>query len=126
MPEELQSYLSQLLDAITSKTKSQRRSINRELKFTQKERKAASVVFVAMCCDTSDDAIGVLAQISEIRKDKIDPEHVEIGEHQTAIKKKDLAFQFDTGAVTADFTKTTEERHRNWCPLGVSNLRGFL
>jgi hypothetical protein len=79
-----------------------------------------------MCCDASDDAICVFAQVGEIRKDKIDPEHVEVREHQTAIKKKDLAFHLDTRTVTADFTQTAEERHRNWRPLRVANLRGFL
>jgi hypothetical protein len=79
-----------------------------------------------MCCDTSDDAIGVLAQVGEIRKDKIDPEHVEVGEHQAAIEKKDLAFHLDTRAVPTNFAKTPEECHRNWRSLRVANLWGLL
>ncbi|CAB4612780.1 unannotated protein [freshwater metagenome] len=75
------------------------------------------MVFVTVSCDTSDDAVGVLTQVGEVRQDKVDPEHVEIGEHQSAVKKKDLAFHFDTRTVAPDFTETAEECDRNWRSL---------
>ena len=56
----------------------------------------------------------------------VDAEHVEVGEHQAAIEKKDLAFHLDTRAVPANFAKTPEECHRNWRSLRVANLWGLL
>ena len=111
------------LDAIPGKTKSECRSVNRKLKFAQQERQTAGVIFVTMGGNATNDAVGVFAQVSEIGKYEIDPEHVEIREHQPAVKEKDLPFQFDTCAVPSNFAKTAEEGDRNWRSLRIANLR---
>ena len=70
------------------------------------------MIFVAMCRDTTDDPVGVLAQIGEIGEDEIDAQHVEIGEHQATVKKQDLPLDFNTRTVPANFTQTAEEGDR--------------
>ncbi|CAB4372830.1 unannotated protein [freshwater metagenome] len=76
-----------------------------------------------MCGNTTDDPVGVFAQIGEIGKDEIDAQHVEIREHQATVKKKDFPIDFYTRTVTADFTEPAEEGDRYRRSLGIAHGR---
>ena len=52
----------------------------------------------------------MLAQPGEVGKHEVDPEHVEIGEHDAAVEQHDLVVDLDRGAVATDLAETAEER----------------
>src|SRR5690606_8013467 len=41
---------------------------------------------------------------------EVDPEHVEVGEHEPAVDEDDLVLELDGGAVAADLPEAAEER----------------
>ena len=98
-----------LLDAVAGQAEGERRAVDRERQLAQQERQAADVVLVAVGGDAAVDAVGVLAQVGEVGQHQVDPEHVEVGEHQPAVDEHDLAVELDAGAVAPDLAEAAEE-----------------
>ena len=49
-------------------------------------------------------------QVGEVGQHQVDPEHVEVGEHQAAVDEHDAVVDLDAGAVPPDLAETAEER----------------
>jgi hypothetical protein len=58
---------------------------------------------------TTHDAVGVRAQVGEVREHEVDAGHVGVGEHETAVDDDDPAVDFEAEAVPADLSEPAEE-----------------
>ena len=68
------------------------------------------MVLVAVGGDAADHAVGVLPQPGEVGEDEVDPEVLELGEHQPAVEQQELVLALDDHAVAADLAEAAEER----------------
>jgi hypothetical protein len=71
------------------------------------------VILMPVRGDAADDALRVLAQVREVRQHEVDPEHVDVREHEPAVQQEDAAVDLDAGAVPAYLAEPTEECDRD-------------
>ncbi len=79
------------LDPVAGQAEGQRRAVDRQAHLAQQELDAADVVLVAVRGDEAVDALGVLAEVREVRQHEVDAVHVGTGEHQPAVDEQDPA-----------------------------------
>ena len=98
-----------LFDAVAGEAKGERRAVDRDREVAQQEGEPAGVVLVRVGQEDAFDPIGVLAQVREVGEDEVDPRHVGLGEHETAVDDQDAALDLQAHAVAPDLTEPTEE-----------------
>jgi hypothetical protein len=72
------------------------------------------MVFVAVRCNTSFNAICVFTQPREVGQHQVDAVHVGIGEHESAVNEQQAIVLLDDHAVSADLAETAQEDNANW------------
>ena len=58
--------------------------------------------------DNRLDLIPIFDQISNIRNDKVNAQHILLWEHQSGVNDKNLIIHTDGGHILSDFTKTAQ------------------
>ena len=102
-----------LLDAVPGQAQGERRAVDRERQLAQQVREPADVVLVPVGGDAADHAVGVVAQPREVREDQVDPEVLELREHEPAVEEQQLVVLLEDHAVAADLAQAAEERDRD-------------
>jgi hypothetical protein len=68
----------------------------------------ADVVLVAVRDDDAAQLVFVLEQVSYVRYEKVDSQHLVLGEHHAAVDDEDVFAVFDGHHVLADFAEAAE------------------
>ena len=65
-------------------------TIDRKFQFAQQKLQSANMVFVAVCCNATNDAIFVFNKKREVRQHQINSVHVCIWEHESTVNKQEF------------------------------------
>ena len=80
------------------------RCVHGHVYFIEQVGQAADMVFVTMGNDDSSYFVPVFNQVTHVRDDEVDAEHIVIGEGQTGIDDDNVVSVLDNRHVFADFT----------------------
>ena len=78
------------LKLVIDETHSERRSIYRDIQFSEKKWYSSDMVFMTVCNDKPFYLFTVLLEICKIRNDNVNAEHFILRESKTAVYDKNL------------------------------------
>ena len=97
---------SELVDPAPGQLHAEPGPVDRDVDHSQEVGEGPNMVLMTVGDDDALHVTGTLHQPRPIRKDEVDPEHVLLGEHQTAVDQRDLAVYLDGGAVAPYLSQT--------------------
>lgn len=103
-----------LLQFFPNECQGQRCSVDRDREFSQQEGYRSDMVFMTMSNDQGSQLIAFGSEITEVRDDNVDPEHLFFGEHQAGIDEDGGVCILNDHHVQPDFTETAQRDHSEW------------
>ena len=97
-----------LLEFVFQNAEGQPCPIDRDVQLLQKIRDTADVVLVAVREHDAANLVRVADKIGKIRHDKVDPQHIVVGEAESAVDDEDAVAVFEHREVLADFIEAAE------------------
>ena len=98
-----------LLKLALNKSHSKPCSVNGNVDLLQKIGKSADVILMSVGDNNTPDLVPVFLKIGEIGNNKINSEHISLGESKTAVHDHDIIFKFIDRDVLADLVQAAEE-----------------
>src|SRR5260370_36934449 len=99
------------------------RKEGRESGNRQNIRQTADMVFVAVRNEDTANVLLLVAQIARIGNNKIDAEHLLVGEHYSGINNDDVVTILYDHHILSDFPQASQWSQSNFfCCQGINNL----
>jgi hypothetical protein len=98
-----------LLESGLEQALGQARAVDRDPQLIEEIGNRADVILVAMGDEDRTDVVGMLSQVTDIRQEHIDPEHVFFREPDPRIDDDDIVAIFEDDHVLADLAKAAKE-----------------